>query len=159
EDFNLSTPVSTTVIELAELIWAKVHGGARPFRHVADEPFRYDVQCRIPDVTKARERLGFEATTTLSAILDEVIPWVPGQIRLGVIGHAAPHPGSAAPDRAGIQRGAQLPAPRPGGGAARPAAVRALHRVRLRCRHHAARGARAGDVAAVAAVGSQRGQG
>jgi nucleoside-diphosphate-sugar epimerase len=85
EDFNLSTPVSTTVIELAELVWAKVHRGAKPFRHVADEPFRYDVQCRIPDVTKARERLGFEATTTLSDILDEVIPWIADQIRLGVI--------------------------------------------------------------------------
>src|SRR5947208_654172 len=64
EDFNLSTPVSTTVLELAELIWQKMHGSAKPFRYVADQPFRYDVQCRIPDVTKAREVLGFEATTS-----------------------------------------------------------------------------------------------
>lgn len=85
EDFNLSTPTSTTVLELAELIWEKIHGSARPFRCVTDEPFRYDVQCRIPDVAKARERLGFEATTTLSDILDEVIPWIAQQIQLGVI--------------------------------------------------------------------------
>jgi len=85
EDFNLSTPVSTTVLELAELIWEKVHGSARPFRYVADQPFRYDVQCRIPDVTKAREVLGFEATTSLGEILDEVIPWIAEQIQLGVI--------------------------------------------------------------------------
>jgi nucleoside-diphosphate-sugar epimerase len=84
-DFNLSTPISTTVIELAELIWEKVHGSAKAFRHVADEPFRYDVQCRIPDVTKAKDLLGFEATTSLGDILDEVISWIAEQIRLGVI--------------------------------------------------------------------------
>ena len=30
EDFNLSTPASTTVLELAELIWRKVHGAGPP---------------------------------------------------------------------------------------------------------------------------------
>lgn len=85
EDFNLSTAASTTVLELAELIWHKIHGGAKPFRYVADRPFQYDVQCRIPDVTKARELLGFEATTTLDEILDEVIPWIGEQIQAGVI--------------------------------------------------------------------------
>ena len=29
-----------------------------------------------PDVRKARDVLGFEATTTLSEMLDEVIPWI-----------------------------------------------------------------------------------
>jgi dolichol-phosphate mannosyltransferase len=43
---------------------------------VSDEPFEHDVQKRIPDVTKAREVLGFEATTTLDEMLDEVIPWI-----------------------------------------------------------------------------------
>src|SRR5439155_21333452 len=32
EDFNLSTAQSTTVRELAELIWRTVHGNDRPFR-------------------------------------------------------------------------------------------------------------------------------
>ena len=85
EDFNLSTPASTTVLELAELIWTKIHGIARPFRHVCDRAFQYDVQCRIPDVTKAKELLGFEADTTLDQILDEVIPWIAEQVQLGVI--------------------------------------------------------------------------
>jgi nucleoside-diphosphate-sugar epimerase len=85
EDFNLSTPVSTNVLELAELIWTKIHGSSKPFRYVADQPFRYDVQCRIPDTTKARERLGFEANTTLPEILDELVPWIAEQIQLGVI--------------------------------------------------------------------------
>src|SRR5689334_13566649 len=32
DDFNLSTPVATTVLELARAIWEKVHGPSRPFR-------------------------------------------------------------------------------------------------------------------------------
>ena len=76
EDFNLSTAESTTVLELAELIWRKIKGPDVPFRHVSDDPFEYDVQKRVPDVTKAREVLGFEATTSLDTMLDEVIPWV-----------------------------------------------------------------------------------
>ncbi len=84
EDFNLSTPVATTVLELAETIWRKIHGD-RPFRHVSDEPFPYDVQKRSPDVAKASALLGFETTTSLSDALDEIIPWVRQQVDLGTI--------------------------------------------------------------------------
>jgi nucleoside-diphosphate-sugar epimerase len=76
EDFNVSTAESTTVLELAELIWKKIKGDDVPFRYVSDDPFEYDVQKRVPDVSKAREVLGFEATTSLDKMLDEVIPWV-----------------------------------------------------------------------------------
>jgi nucleoside-diphosphate-sugar epimerase len=76
EDFNLSTSQSTTVLELAELIWHKTKGPDVPFRYVSDDPFEYDVQKRVPDVTKARDVLGFEASTGLDEMLDEVIPWV-----------------------------------------------------------------------------------
>ncbi len=76
EDFNLSTDVSTTVLELAELIWHKIKGPEVPFRYVCDDPFDHDVQRRIPDVTKARDVLGFEAKTTLDEMLDAVIPWI-----------------------------------------------------------------------------------
>jgi UDP-glucose 4-epimerase len=76
EDFNLSTAESTTVLELAEVIWRKIKGPDVPFRYVSDDPFEYDVQKRVPDVTKAREVLGFEATTGLDQMLDEVVPWV-----------------------------------------------------------------------------------
>jgi nucleoside-diphosphate-sugar epimerase len=85
EDFNLSTPVATTVVELAEQVWRKVHGDAKPFRHVSDPPYPYDVQMRIPETRKAREVLGFEAATPLSAVLDEVIPWIEGEIAAGRI--------------------------------------------------------------------------
>jgi nucleoside-diphosphate-sugar epimerase len=80
EDFNLSTARSTTVRELAELVWRKVHGRERPLRLVSDPPYEHDVQMRVPDVRKARELLGFEATTPLEDVLDEVIPWVRDEI-------------------------------------------------------------------------------
>jgi nucleoside-diphosphate-sugar epimerase len=85
DDFNLSTPVASTVLEVAELIWQKVHGSTKPFRYVSDEPFPYDVKKRIPDTGKAKRILGFEAQTTLSQMLDEVIPWIEKEIELGCL--------------------------------------------------------------------------
>lgn len=85
EDFNLSTPVATTVLELAELVWRKIHGDGTPFRYVSDPPYPHDVQMRIPETRKAKEVLGFEAATPLSAVLDEVIPWIEREIAEGRI--------------------------------------------------------------------------
>ena len=81
--FNLSTARSTTVLELAECIWSKVHGDGRPFHYVSDPPFEHDVQLRVPDVRKAKEILGFEATTSLETMLDEVIPWINDEVAAG----------------------------------------------------------------------------
>lgn len=75
DDFNLSTSYSTTVIELADMIFSKIHPGREPnYRFV--KPYKYDVQKRIPSTDKAKSLLGFEATTTLSEMLDIVIPWI-----------------------------------------------------------------------------------
>jgi UDP-glucose 4-epimerase len=82
EDFNISTAQSTTVLQLAELVWRKINPG-KEFSYVCDPPFPHDVQMRVPDVRKAREVLGFEATTDLGAVLDEVIPWIAEQMKLG----------------------------------------------------------------------------
>jgi UDP-glucose 4-epimerase len=76
EDFNLSTAESTTVLELAEVIWHKIKGPEVPFRYESEVAFEYDVQRRVPSVEKAKRVLGFEATTTLSDMLDVVIPWI-----------------------------------------------------------------------------------
>jgi nucleoside-diphosphate-sugar epimerase len=83
EDFNLSTARSTTVLELAECIWSKVHADGRPFRSISDPPFEHDVQLRVPDVRKAKSVLGFEATTSLETMLDEVIPWIRAELEAG----------------------------------------------------------------------------
>src|SRR5881296_2498423 len=84
EDFNISTHTSTTVLELAALVWRKIRGPAMPFRHVSDPPFQYDVRRRVPSVEKAKRLLGFEATTPLDTILDEVIPWIAAQVEAGL---------------------------------------------------------------------------
>ena len=59
DDFNLSTAESTTVRQLAELIWRKVKGEGVPLRLVHDDPFQNDVQRRVPDTEKAKKILGF----------------------------------------------------------------------------------------------------
>jgi len=82
EDFNLSTAESTTVLDLAKLIWRKIKGD-EPLRTVHDAPFEHDVQRRVPAVDKAREILGFEASTTLDSMLDEVIPWIRAEMEAG----------------------------------------------------------------------------
>ncbi len=76
DDFNLSTAEGTSVAQLAEVIWRKLKGPDTPLRLTHDDPFTYDVQKRVPATDKARDILGFEATTTLEDMLDEVIPWI-----------------------------------------------------------------------------------
>ena len=85
EDFNLSTAESTTVLELAGLIWRKIRGDGVPLRVVHDDPFAHDVQRRVPSTEKAKRILGYEATTSLSDMLDEVIPWIAAAIEAGTL--------------------------------------------------------------------------
>jgi UDP-glucose 4-epimerase len=85
EDFNLSTAESTTVRQLAEVIWRKIKGPDVPLRLVHDDPFEYDVQRRVPSVEKAKRVLGYEATTSLDTMLDEVIPWIEQAVKAGTI--------------------------------------------------------------------------
>ena len=73
------------MLELAEVIWRKIKGDGVPLRIVNDDPFNYDVQRRVPDVEKAKRMLGFEATTTLDEMLDEVIPWIASAVEAGTI--------------------------------------------------------------------------
>jgi UDP-glucose 4-epimerase len=85
EDFNLSTATGHTVLELAEVIWRKIKGPDVPFRIESDPPFEHDVQRRIPATDKAKDVLGFEATTSLETMLDEVIPWIEQAVQEGRI--------------------------------------------------------------------------
>lgn len=74
-DFNISSPVSTTVLELAKMIWEKINPH-KLFKYESDPPFEYDVEKRIPSVEKAKTILDFEANISLSDSLDEVIFWM-----------------------------------------------------------------------------------
>lgn len=84
ESFNISTNISTTVLELAEKIWKKLNPN-KQFKYITDDPFQYDVQKRIPSVHKAKELLNFETKTTLDEMLDNVIPWVCRMVDRGEI--------------------------------------------------------------------------
>ncbi len=75
EDFNISIAEPTSVLELAEMVWNKFNPN-KPFCYVSDEPFEYDVQKRVPDVTKAKVLLGFTADIPLSDSIDEVIEYL-----------------------------------------------------------------------------------
>ena len=75
-DFNISTATGHTVLELAQIIFEKIQGKGQKLQIIKDPAFEYDVQKRVPDVSKAKELLGFEATTSLDEMLDEVIPWI-----------------------------------------------------------------------------------
>ena len=75
ESFNISTPETTTVIELAEKIWKKIKGDEE-FKYISDDPFDHDVQKRIPSVAKAKNTLGFNAEISLDESLDEVIEYM-----------------------------------------------------------------------------------
>lgn len=72
EDFNISNARPTTVLELSEIIWKKINPD-KPFKFVSDEPYKCDVQKRVPDVSKAKEFFGFEAKIPLESSIDEVI--------------------------------------------------------------------------------------
>ena len=84
-DFNLSTAESTTVLQLAEMIWKKIRGADSEFRYTSDTPFEHDVAKRVPSTEKAKRVLGFEATTSLSDMLDIVIPWIAAAVEDGRI--------------------------------------------------------------------------
>ena len=68
--------------DLAQVIWTKIKGDA-PLTIVSDPAYEYDVQRRVPDVSKSKRVLGFECSTSLDEMLDEVIPWVTQAVQDG----------------------------------------------------------------------------
>ena len=84
QDFNLCRGKGITILALAEKIWNKLRPNDA-FRYVSDTPYPYDIPNRVPDVRKAKAILGFEATTPLDTMLDEVIAWVRDEMESGVL--------------------------------------------------------------------------
>lgn len=74
-DFNISVPQSHTVRQLANIIWDRIY--PEDHMYVKYLPaLTYDVQKRIPDVSRAKNVLGWEAKIKLEDKIDEVIDWV-----------------------------------------------------------------------------------
>lgn len=94
EVFNIGATREITILELAKLVWAMVRGpDASPkIRLVPYESFgKYeDVMRRIPDMTKARTLLGFEARTSLEEGLRKTIHWQVARRR--ALGQPTPDP-------------------------------------------------------------------
>jgi UDP-glucose 4-epimerase len=79
EDFNISVSQPTSVLELAEKVWNKLLPN-RKFSFTSEPSYLYDVQKRIPDVTKAEKILGFKAEINLDESIDEVISYMKGKL-------------------------------------------------------------------------------
>ena len=84
EDFNLSHNQPTKIIDLAEIIWNKINPHEK-FEKIFDQGYEYDVKMRSPNTEKAYKILGFSAKTSLDKALDEIIPWIKEQIKVGGI--------------------------------------------------------------------------
>jgi UDP-glucose 4-epimerase len=76
--FNLGTPRETTILELAEMIKRSV-GSAAPIAPTSYESYYgrgfEDTRRRVPDVTRAREILGWEPEVSLEDGLARTIEW------------------------------------------------------------------------------------
>jgi len=75
EIFNIANPNPIKIKELAEIIWNKLRPN-EAFEFKMEQPFKYDTLRREPDVSKAKELLGFEAKITLDESIDEVIEYI-----------------------------------------------------------------------------------
>ena len=85
---TLSSFVDTILLTDAGVnlyLYKKIKGPDVPFRYVSDEPMKYDVQKRVPNVQKAKDILGFTAETSLDKALDEIIPWVSNMVEKNLI--------------------------------------------------------------------------
>lgn len=83
-DFNISTDIGHTVIDLANVVW-KFMGNTDTLTILKNPSYQWDVQKRIPDVTKARSLLNINCNTPLESSLKEIVPWIIQQIQLGTI--------------------------------------------------------------------------
>ena len=75
EAFNISTHQAHSVLDLAELVWNKINPD-KPFAFKSVQGYDYDVQKRIPDVSKASDILGFEVEYTLENAIDELVEYM-----------------------------------------------------------------------------------
>ncbi|RQG92055.1 NAD-dependent epimerase/dehydratase family protein [Natrarchaeobius chitinivorans] len=74
DHFNLGSAEAISMLELAELIWERCDR-EEPFAVERQESFEHDVKKRIPDSTKAKERLGWTPEISLEESLTEYIDW------------------------------------------------------------------------------------
>lgn len=78
EAFNIGNMQETSIEELAKLIRTKIGAGSEityiPYEDYYGESYE-DTRRRVPDISKAKSLLEFEATISLSEGLDKTIEW------------------------------------------------------------------------------------
>ena len=79
EDFNLANPQELKIIDLAKILW-DLCGRKEDFKVNTMESFKYDIRRRVPDVTKAKELLGWESKIRIDQGLREVVFWLKNKI-------------------------------------------------------------------------------
>ena len=82
EDFNISIPVETKICDLSYKIFYKIYPITSNFNIKSTSALKYDVQRRIPDTSKAKKLLGFEAKISLDESIDEVIEYIRGKLNV-----------------------------------------------------------------------------
>lgn len=74
DDFNLGSSQGVEMRRLAEMVWERADRDPElELDH--QESFEHDVQRRVPDSSKAAERLGWEPEIPLEESLDEYMAW------------------------------------------------------------------------------------
>jgi nucleoside-diphosphate-sugar epimerase len=77
EIFNIGNTQPVAIQSLAEMVWRLAGTGEPQIRRVSYQAFgRYeDVRARVPDISKAREMLGFLPRIGLEEGLGRTIAW------------------------------------------------------------------------------------
>ena len=75
QDFNIASSHEITMLELAEKLW-KICGREEPFKVKFVSGFKYDIKRRVPDTSKTKRLLGWEAKTPLDTGLHDVVDWL-----------------------------------------------------------------------------------
>jgi len=80
DDFNLGSSDGVTMTELAKKIWEHCDR-EKEIAFDSQKAFEHDVDCRIPDSSKAKRVLGWKPEVSLSESLEEYIHWYRDEIQ------------------------------------------------------------------------------
>jgi UDP-glucose 4-epimerase len=80
EDFNIGTNVETKMIDLAKILWL-LCDKKKEFKVNLVEGFKHDIKRRVPDVSKAKQILGWEQKIEFKEGLIEFVDWLKYQLK------------------------------------------------------------------------------
>ena len=75
EDFNIGNDKEIKMIDLAKKIW-QLMNPKKPFKVKFVTGYKFDIQRRVPDVSKAKKMLNWEPKVNFNEGLLEVIEWL-----------------------------------------------------------------------------------